>query len=335
MGSFIEINISGSTVQVIQPEAEGAAAPITGYRTYDYYLGKALDIYERAEKEFFAILPEDPALLKAAKRWERASVSLLRWAASLANKFNASDEDLKRASDLMDRLTKDSAIRADNISQHYALLAASGTEDDEALEIAELAELEQLDALTRMINTQTYYIRLWDRNCDQLSVEQAAELEESEHIRETYSRIPPNHVYRPIYIYPPERVPEDEPVPAIPDPYARVMDIPRSEKIYDEDLDEFVLPPGYVSEDGLIDDKSAVYFPETHEVEFGYVGGIRGRWKYWKAETDRDVIDPDSWFAQYYRRWYDRFVREPEAGVLQHREYEDPIPDYNRIPKRE
>ena len=107
-------------------------------------------------------------------------------------------------------------------------------------------------------------------------------------IRDTYDRIPEGHSYRPAYPYPPERVPEDEPVPDLPDPISRVDDVPLEDKDYDEELDEFVVKKGYVSEDGLIDDKSVVYYPETHEVEFGYVGGVRTRWKYWKAKDDRE-----------------------------------------------
>ena len=150
-----------------------------------------------------------------------------------------------------------------------------------------------------------------------MTYEQKLEYEASKEVRDYYDRIPEGHSYRPAYPYPPERIPEDEPVPQIPDPIDRVWDVPVREKVYDEELVEFVLPKGYISEDGLIDDKSLVYYPETREVEFGYVGGERQRWKYWKARDDRDVPDPGEWAVEYYQRWYDQFVRRPEYGILE------------------
>ena len=87
-----------------------------------------------------------------------------------------------------------------------------------------------------------------------------------------------------------------------------------------------------MSEDGLIDDKSVVYYPETHEVEFGYVGGVRTRWKYWKAKDDRDVPDPNSWVVEYYQRYYAQFVLAPEFAALDPRLDEMEVPEYNKIP---
>ena len=76
------------------------------------------------------------------------------------------------------------------------------------------------------------------------------------------------------------------------------MAIPIEEKVYDPELGEFVLPEGYLSEDGLIDDKSVVWHPETREVEMGFVGGEREVWNYVKHTNTWDVWIPGSWEAE-------------------------------------
>ena len=324
-------NISNDTAQT---EASECVITLkTGYRTYENYLIRVQDIYNRTKEEFFKLSPDDGRLLSAAERWRAAAVSMMRWAGSFYRKWNGTAEERALAMKIMDLVTKDSATRCDNVSQYYDLLAQKNPDNEKALLDAEKADLKHLEVLSRMIETQARYIRLEIESPYYESKEMRLEKKASEGIRETYDRIPEGHSYRPAMPYPPERIPEDEPVPDLPDPIAKVENVPLEHKDYDEDLDEFVLKKGYVSPDGLIDDKSVIFHPETHEIEFGYVGGVRARWKYWKAKDDRDVPDPKSWVVEYYQRYYAQFVLAPEYGILDPRWDEMEVPEYNKIPE--
>ena len=328
-------NINSAAAQASQSEAAFAVPLKTGYRTYENYLLRARTIYDRAVTDFFKLSGDDPRLLDAAERWRAASVSLMRWACSFYRKIDATPEQRELALKLMDSVTKDSATRCDNVSQYYDLLAAKDPSNTEALLKAEKADLLHLDVLSRMVETQSKYIRMQTESPEHESVELRLEREASKESREYFPHIPGKRSYRPAFPYPPERIPEEEPVPDLPDPISRVDDVPVEYKYYDEELDEFLIKKGYVSPDGLIDDKSVVFYPETHEIEFGYVGGVRKRWKYWKARDDRDVPKAGDWAIEYYQRYYAQYVLAPEYGILDPRFDEMEQPDYNRIPQKD
>ena len=102
--------------------------------------------------------------------------------------------------------------------------------------------------------------------------------------------VPEGHHYLPARPYPPERIPEEELVPMTPEPFNRVKDMPVSELVYDEELDEFVVPKGYVSEDEMIDDQSVVWHPENHTVACKFRGEEEPViWPYWKPADLGDV----------------------------------------------
>ena len=326
--SGIDTNGAGS-----RPGSEDKIMLAEGYRTYENYLERALAIYNRAKAYFHTLSANDRELLKAAERWKRAAVQLERWAGSFFNKRDGSSGDKIRAMELMDMISKDSAERSTNVSRYYDLLEEAEPDNAAALEEAEKADLTHLDVLRKMLNTQDSYAGRLESGDAGMTVERQAEREYSGKIRDTYSRIPGGHTYRPGYVYPPERIPEDEPVCAMPKVVEMVEKVPLSEKVYDEKLDEFVLKPGYVSEDGLIDADSLVYHPETEEVEFGFAGGKRTRWKYWKAGDDRDFPEPGSWVLDFYRRWYARFVMVRRWGLLERQPYEDGMPEYDVPPE--
>ena len=293
-----------------------------GYRTYVNYLERALDIYDRTRAAFFAHKANDRALLAAAKRWERAAITLERWAGSYFLKADGTEEDRLKATEIMDMISKDSAARSTNISLYYDLLAEHYPEKQDELDEAEKADLHHLDVLNRVLNTQESYLKrlaMGEAGCTR---EERLEYECSKTIRDRYARIPEGHVYRPAFPYPPERIPEDEPVPPLPEPIQRSKELPLEDQVYDENLDEFIVRPGYISEDKRIDDKSMVFHPETQEIEYGFAGGPRKRWKYWKAKDDRDVPDPNCWAVQYIKRYYDTYIREPERRLLEPWPYE-------------
>ena len=230
-------NINSAAAQASQSEAAFAVPLKTGYRTYENYLLRARTIYDRAVTDFFKLSGDDPRLLDAAERWRTASVSLMRWACSFYRKIDATPEQRELALKLMDSVTKDSATRCDNVSQYYDLLAAKDPANTEALLKAEKADLLHLDVLSRMIETQSKYIRMQTESPEHESVELRLEREASKESREYFPHIPGKRSYRPAFPYPPERIPEDEPVPDLPDPISRVDDVPVEYKYYDEELD--------------------------------------------------------------------------------------------------
>ena len=297
------------TVNRTEDSDPSVSALPEGSRTYENYLNRAFEINNRAKEAFLALAPDSSGLPAAAKRWKRAAVSLERWAASFFNKAGGTEEEQKLALDIMASVTRESALRSDCMARYYKLLEEKDPAWRPELDEAEKSELEQLDVLNRMVNTQNAYISRHLTGGNIEDHEMQVEKEYSAQIKDTYRRIPEGHKFRPAYVYPPERVPEDEPVPQIPEAIDRYESIPFSEKVYDTDLDEFV------SEDGLIDSKSMVFYPETKEVEFGFAGGPRQRWKYWKARDDRDVPEPDSWVLRYYRRWYREIYKKPDIKM--------------------
>ena len=130
-----------------------------GYRTYVNYLERALEIYDRTRAAFFALKANDRVLLAAAKRWERATITLERWAESYFLKTGGTEEERLQASEIMDMISKDSAARSTNISRYYDLLAEHHPEKQAELEEAEKADLHHLDVLNRVLNTQESYLK--------------------------------------------------------------------------------------------------------------------------------------------------------------------------------
>ena len=94
-----------------------------------------------------------------------------------------------------------------------------------------------------------------------------------------------------------------------PEPFNRVKDMPVSELVYDEELDEFVVPKGYVSEDEMIDDQSVVWHPENHTVACKFRGEEEPViWPYWKPADLGDVPKRGSWVAEYYQRLFGQWL---------------------------
>ena len=129
--------------------------------------------------------------------------------------------------------------------------------------------------------------------------------------------VPEGHHYLPARPYPPERIPDEELVPMTPEPFNRVKDMPVSELVYDEELDEFVVPKGYVSEDEMIDDQSVVWHPENHTVACKFRGEEEPViWPYWKPADLGDVPKKGSWVADYYRRLFGQWLAEYQFRIF-------------------
>lgn len=316
MSAYETVQICGSAVQVKQPEGSGTAL-ITDYAPYDFYLREAQERYDECRAAFFDSLAEDKDLPKKAKKWAAAARVLLGYAQTLYIISSDNEEEKQRALQIMDRISKECAIRKSNIAKHRRLRLAAGPDLSES----DQDRLEQYERdadmdLLRTLNTLAHYRERHSRGAAVVSPEMEVETKVSERAARRRALIPENHLYLPARMYPPIPFPPDVPVPDLPEPYERMMQLPPEDLEYDEEHDEFVIPEGYVSEDGLLDDQSVVWDWKHHLVTMKLRGGEAVTWPFWKAKDASDVPKPDSWVMQYQIRLYDQWMYRNAPGYL-------------------
>ena len=326
-------NFKGEALQVYQPEA-GQPAHCTGFGSLIDNLNDMLDIYEQDKREFYSTPVTDDRIVDVCRRWNQSMKELIATAEGFIRLIGVTEEEKETALDMMDYAAKDSIRRKDTMKKYIDhRLGRDDADENTRLGTRQLM-LSCVHSVQSALNTQSLYIRYvqegkhFENPLMKKSIEAARR---AEHWR---SFIPEGHHYRPAYIYPKTPVPAGQPVPGWPDPYNRVIDEPVERKVYDTEFEEFMLPEGYVSDDGLIDDKSVIWHPETGEVDIGYVGGERTVWNFKKFLDPRDVWEPGSWAAEYQIRLYEQEARGLRPELLKHKTYEDEIPPYNRIPER-
>ena len=93
-----------------------------------------------------------------------------------------------------------------------------------------------------MFETRSKYIRKETEDPEHENIEIRLEREAAAEAHEYFRHIPKGHSYRPAYPYPPERIPEDEPVPDFPEPIARYEDVLVKDKYYMEQPDYNRIP---------------------------------------------------------------------------------------------
>ncbi|MBQ4512231.1 MAG: hypothetical protein II969_04510 [Anaerolineaceae bacterium] len=175
---------------------------------------------------------------------------------------------------------------------------------------------ERMKFLDRCMATQIHYQNDGIKKND---YEQAKQIRRAKAAaRNAHERkfIPSGHMFLPPRIFPHDPVPEGLPVPEGPEPYARVASLEIENKVYDPEHDNFVVKPGYVSEDGLIDDQSVVWDYENNKVICKFRGGEPIVWDFWKPKDTADVLGPEHWCYQYIRRLYWQLVDKQEPGLF-------------------
>ena len=307
---------SGEVIPVFQPE-DGQPTHVTVHGTAQDNLNDILALYEEDKKEFFRTPVADRKILEVRARWAQSAKELIQCAEGMIKMFGATFKDQNRALDLIDYANKDADMRKKTILRHieYALkLEPDNTELYKELHDVRLACIHQVQAIT---NVQSTYTK-WVKTGKNFEDAQQQERVESSYRAHRTRMCCPNHVYRPAFIYPKTVTPPGEPVPEWPDAFCAVDDVPPEEKVWNEELHELVLPEGYVSEDGRIDDHSVIWHPETHEVEIGYVGEPKEVWNYVRHINSRDVWVKGSWEADYlvrlYRQLEDKEKPKPILG---------------------
>ena len=331
MSGFRNANILGHQTQVIDPE-DPETAPVTDYGNYLDSVKEMEEEFYQLQDAFFAIPLDDERILKAAKKWEACGAILAGYAGSLFNKDKNNIEEREYAQKLFDMVTKASGIRKNSISKYRKLMMKkknlSETEEDKLTK----AKYDADRALVRAVNTQARYRELFEKGEILNNSQLQKEIENSIIAKKERDLMPPGTIHMPGRIYPPIPIPPGKRVPEPPEAYAMMKEQPPEAKVYDPELDELVIKPGYVSPDGLIDDQSVIRDREHGEVIIKFRGGEPVVWKEWKARGPRDVPDPNSWFADYFLRLFAQIEEDKEVRIYEPWPYEMETPDYDRIP---
>ena len=190
-------------------------------------------------------------------------------------------------------------------------------EKPESADEMDRLNLHYMFSTDRALSTQALYTKRFFSPANYVDPVMEAETRASAVAAGIREAVPEGHHYLPARPYPPERIPEEELVPMTPEPFNRVKDMPVSELVYDEELDEFVVPKGYVSEDEMIDDQSVVWHPENHTVACKFRGEEEPViWPYWKPADLGDVPKRGSWVADYYRRLFGQWLAEYQFRIF-------------------
>ena len=315
MQGFKEVDYMGESVRAVT-DPDGFVQHITEPGSYFDYLKDAWKDYEAAKEAFFATPVNDEKIIAAGKKWERFGRVLIGYAGTLFNLYRDDAEKRRMILDIYDRFSKDMAVLRQNISKYRELLNAGEDPDPAAVQRADDAKLQSSRTMLRALNTQIRFRKLYEAGESFSGPEGELEKGCSEHSEQLFSKLPDAGIYMPAWIYPPVAFPEGARVPDPPKAWERFEELPAEDLVYDGELEEFVIRPGYISEDGLIDDRSVVWDPEAGTVTVRLRGGEPVTWPYWKARDLSDVPEPGSWPARYIRRYYRQCLDEAEAHIF-------------------
>lgn len=333
MAEFETKKILGREVQVIKPE-DPNAAPVTDYGRYVDSVKAAEEEFCKRMDEFFKIAADDERIREAAKAWEKASALLAGYAGTLFNLDKDDTDNRNYAMRLFDLTSKSAGLRKLNLAKHMELMVGKNPDDaglkDKLEKIKYNAEWSQV----RFVKTQERYRDLYEKGMVMEITELQQEAKVAADAAEERKLIPSDVLHIPGQIYPPIPIPLDEDVPEPPIPYQLVELAPAEAKVYDRELDELVIKPGYVSPDGLIDDQSVVRNREKGEVAIKFRGGEPVIWKEWKATWAGDVMEEGSWPEEYHIRLSYQIERQKanEQKLYVPQEYEKELPWYDRPP---
>ena len=324
MSETINTKILGVQTPVHVP-ADPEDALITDYGKYIDFVKQSEEEFNQKLREFFSYDAKDKALEKAAKAWEKAGALLSGYAQSLFN-FNKYNNELREyAMDLLDKVTKASMLRAQNMKKHRDRIMAADpnnkTEEERLTKITQEAE----GSLIRAANTQSRYIDLFEKGECYEAAKHQEEAELSARAAELRKLIPEGHIHIPGRIYPPIPIPIEERVPFAPAPYREYKEQPPEAYTYDTELDEFVIKPDYVSPDGRIDSQSVIWDRKNHQVIMKFRGGEPIIWPEWKATWLGDLPAEDSWCWEYLGRLGIQMREDEQQKMFQRRPSEDEV----------
>ncbi len=333
MNERIKQIIAGTPAGVFQPEA-GAPAHVTDFDTFIERLNEAEADYEDARAEYFMTDPGSEAIMAAAERTETAARELISRALTLFNMYSQTCENKDKALKILDRMTKESSIRERTCCQYYRRMRAAGSENTAMLHRLYQEKLKRMKFLDRCVNTQSAYTKRFLKNEDAGDPESESRVKIAAKAERTRAVIPQGCRFCPPRIFPPEPIPEGQPVPLAPDPYRRFKKMEAKDLVFNKDHFNFELPEGYVSEDGLIDSESVAWDYEARTVTMKYRGGVPVTWNFKQYIDPRDVPKPDEWITRYYMRLFAQAADEDGRMLFRHFPRDEEIPEYNRIPEK-
>ena len=330
MKSGIAAKVVLKTLKAKQPAA-GRTPLVIRYGSLLDYLTKAAEVYDADREAWLGSCIEDEKLPAKTRQWERSSRRLARWAGAWFIANHDDKEAQNEMLDVFDRITKDSGIREHNIWLHIEQMKKAENITDTQIERLDKIDDATDQFLCDAIKTQLHYTELYNKaGGTELAViemekKAAAQLDRIKH------KIPAGKLFKQATIFPPERIPVGQPVPEYPDAYDRVQWMDPEDLEYDEQTGNLLPKEGYVSEDGLIDDHSVVFHPETGTVDIGYRGGTRTTWRYEVVDDPTETFDPTSWKVEYHIRLHFQQLESLQREIFQPRGYELDAP-YNDIP---
>ena len=320
------------SVQTFEPEF-ASFAHISDYDSFLDRLNEAEQDYQEACEEYLASNPnKKDELIPACENAERAGKALMSRATVLFYMPSAAEEDKQHAHEILDKVTKDACKRERTVSQLYRATREAAPDMKEMLHKLLKEKQKRMKFLDRCAMTQIHYEnkKLTDKN----RVDPELEQDRIASIMGARTRacIPEGGRFCPPRIFPHDRIPEGMDVPIAPAPFRRFKYMDPEKLVFNREHYNFELPPDYISEDGLIDSESVVWDYENSKVTMKYRGGVPVTWDFKQYIDLRDVPDPADWCTQYELRLWDQELYEKEPGLLEHRSYEDEVPDYDRIP---
>ncbi len=251
--------------------------------------------------------------MKAAEEVEKMAKVLIARVSVIFHMAEATLEKRQEGREIIDKICKDANIRERTCSQYYHAVEDKYPEKTDYISGLRVEKAERMNFLNRCMATQNHYINDGIKKNDYGKAKEEFDKKCAADAARIRSRVPDGHMFLPPRIFPHDPVPEGQPVPTRPEPYLRVGYLDVDHKEYDLEHDNFVVKPGYVSEDGLIDDQSVVWDYENNKVTIKFRGGEPIVWDFWKPKDTADVLGPDHWCYQYIRRlyWQNREAEEP------------------------
>ena len=294
--------------ELTQPEFR--VAPITAYGSFDNYLEDTEKFYGECEEAFLASDVRAADFPETCEKWAAAARTMIMAAGALFGRHSATKENKTKALEMFDRCKKDSGLRAKNLKLHHELAKQDGNVGPKELAKKARQFLAGLEFFFRAEGTQQSYLKRYVNSPDFVDPEYQILLEQAPIARKYRKMIPAGHYFMPARPYPPERVPDwMKEVPFVPEPFRKWKDLPPEDFIYDEEHDEFVLPKGYVSADGTIDDQSVVFDWDKRTVTCRFVGGEPVTWPFWKPRDTTEAPKRGTWFWDYQRQVYKQVLR--------------------------
>lgn len=302
MSRFVIKKIMGTETRVAVPD-DAENMLVTQYTPIPELVRKAEEDFIEKKNEYFThTLAEQDALLKASNAWERAGRILAGMARSAFHTRESNAEQRKYALSMLELVAEAANLRWGSLIKLAERNIAADPKDETTVEKMEKLKYHAYASLTSAINTWAKYLKLHKKGIDYVSPKMEREIWAAREYEKERKLIPEGRIWIPGRIYPPIPVPWGEPVPEPPLAYQLEKMTPAEFKVYDPELDELVLKPGYVSPDGLIDDQSVIRDRANHRVIMKLRGGEPVIWPEWKAAWTGDVMEPGSWPEQYYVR---------------------------------